>query len=667
MRRSCSILISAASVLVAGPALAQATPDGAVALQKGLAAVFQPAIAGQAVEGVWAVEPAGAAYRITGPAISFSIPGQAGGEVRIRCDADHYLATPPAPGATAAGLWRLSADTPQRCEIQPPGEEPVVITSADRRATIDLDLDRSLVLASSDRRGRFSISQKGGGQATIDQLRLTSTAVPEAGSPRREMVAEAQAEGTVIDLGAEGHFTIGRMGYRTRIDSVDVPGLIDWVQAMQRLTRQAEEQKLPEETVVRQVWALMAQAVTLAGPGAESELTLADLDGRVAEDNTTLQLDSLALSGGYSGFAPDAKGAGLGADLRLELTGLATNRRWLDEDAQGWPSQSVSIGRLRLAGRLAPGENGAGSAASGDITVDNLSVFDPSGLTNFTLQGGRYRVALDGIDVPAIADLVQAVKDAVDRPEPDIRGLRAAITGGLETIGAKLQTYRAEFLMAGFDLNLDSTRITIQSVGTGEHDQGLNGDAGTGRYVLGLRGLKVDPLPPMGGWIPQDAAIIVSLQDAPFRSLSRIYWSTVIDDAFGTVLLGETPNDMAALKMVMDMVGVLRQSKANLTIDQFQITAPSGSVTLDGSAHADQKAAWGVVADGGLHLAGLKTLIRDLKAEDADAELVAWLSALQAIGRPGAEDPTKREYEIKIDPAGRALINGTDVTAIGKK
>ena len=289
MRRPAPALLGAAFILAAGPVFAQATPEGADALQKGLTAILTPTLAAAGLgepifEGGWTVEPDGAGYRVTGPALSLALRDDADGRkrvVRIRCDGDRYIAT-----AGQGAVYRLHGETPIRCEIRTGGGEPaVLLTSRSRRAELTVDLAASLLTGSTDQSEGVAVTEDGETKLAVRRLSLTSATTPHPGSTKQDIGLQFEAEGlSASDPAAGEGVTLGGLRYGGRLEDVDAAALRD---RMWRLiafaldAAQRDPQAPPRPNAGRKLDALLRQVQGLVGGASQSELVLTDLRGKI--------------------------------------------------------------------------------------------------------------------------------------------------------------------------------------------------------------------------------------------------------------------------------------------------------------------------------------------------------------------------------------------------
>ncbi|MDR6292660.1 hypothetical protein E9232_005200 [Inquilinus ginsengisoli] len=681
MRRLASTLLGSAllgtvPLWLSAAAFAQATPEGAAALQKGLTTILTPALAAPGAgtpifEGGWTVEPAGAEYRITGPALALALRDDADGQkrvLRIRCDGDRYTATP-----TEAAVYRLHGETPFRCEIQPGGGEPAaVVTSRARRADLTLDLAASLLTASADQSDGVTITADGKVQVTVDRLRLTSATTPRAGSPRQDVALQVEARGISAGDPTTGDAArLAHARYSTRLEDVDAVALRErvWRLVAFALDAAQRDPKAPAPpNFERKADVLLRQVMALAGRASQTEMVLTDM--RSTSRDTVAGFESLTVSGGYHGLDPAAPGPGLGGAVAMELKGLKVGAA---AGARTGDQPDVTIGRLRLAGALDPAAGGAGTGSKGasltyGVDLDGLAVKAPDDDVDVSLANGHYGGRLDGVDVAAIIDAVQTLQGLAARhptgePSPqEIDGLVAKA----QAITAALSGYQVDLGLDGLRVAAPDVKVALGRIGFGESYQGLDRDDGTGRVTAELKGLAIDPPPPLADWIPRDGEIALSLKSVPFRSIAAALWSGVTDTI-------ESPGggEEAEMAFAKAMGGVLRNSSASLDVDAFHIAAPQGAIRLGGSVRADRAATYGVTGDATLRLVGFDTLIKALQAQPGEdsAGTAAGLTMFQVIGRQARTEDGKaaRDYDIVVDSSGKMLLNGTDLAAMVPK
>jgi len=670
-----SALLGTVPLWLSAAAFAQATPEGAAALQKGLTAILTPALAAPGAgtpifDGGWTVEPAGTEYRITGPALALALRDDADGQkrvLRIRCDGDRYTATP-----TEAAVYRLHGETPFRCEVQPGGGEPAaVVTSRARSADLTLDLAASLLTASADQSDGVTITADGKVQVTVDRLRLTSATTPRAGSPRQDVAVQVEAQGISAGDPATGDAArLAHARYSTRLEDVDAVALRErvWRLVAFALDAAQRDPKAPAPpNFERKADVLLRQVMALAGRASQTEMALTDM--RSTSRDTIAGFESLTVSGGYHGLDPAAPGPGLGGAVAMELKGLKVGAT---ANAAPGDQPDVTIDRLRLAGALDPAA-GAGAGSKGasltyGVDLDGLAVKAPDDDVDVSLANGHYGGRLDGVDIAAIIDVVQTLQGLAARhptgePSPqEIDGLVAKA----QAVTAALSGYQVDLGLDDLRVAAPDVNVALGRIGFGESYQGLDRDDGTGRVTAELKGLAIDPPPPLADWIPRDGEIALSLKSVPFRSIAAALWSGVTD-----TIESQGGGEEAEMAFAKAMGGVLRNSSASLDVDAFHIAAPQGAIRLGGSVRADRAATYGVTGDATLRLVGFDTLIKALQAQPGEdaAGTAAGLTMFQVIGRQARTEDGKaaRDYDIVVDPSGKMLLNGTDLAAMVPK
>lgn len=696
MHRLAPALLCATALLAAGPAFAQATPDGAAALQKGLTGILTPTLAtpglGEPIfEGGWAVEPAGAGYSVTGPALSLLLRDDADGRkrvVRIRCDGDRYTAT-----AGEGSVYRLTGETPLRCEVRPGGDEPpVTITSRTRHAELTVDLAASLLTASSDVSDGLTVAEGDKTRIAVHRLTLTSATTSRAGSSgepggsgaqwagpaRQDIALRVEAEGlSAGDPAAGDGVTLGRLRYSGTLEDVDAAALRDrvWRVIAFALDAARRDPQAPEPpNAKRKLDVLMRQVLELTGSASRTELTLTDLQG--GGDETTVGFESLTLGGGYSGLDHAAPGRGLGSDMALELRGLKV----ADAPTKAEPG-ALAIDRVRLSGTLAPaaGTPTAGGALTLDVDGVSFALTQEPGATapdtQFDLGKARYAVAADGLDV---AGLIEAIggfeqllaKHGDDTPPP--AELDPWLARVKATVGA-LSQYRAELALSDLRLRSPEVSFAIGGIGYGETYAGLDTDqAGYGLH-LALDRLALDPGLPFADWVPQQAKIDIALKDIPSRSVQGLFWDG-IEKAVEADRQKDgdpaAPDGGLVFEQAMQAIGArLLQSHAKLSVDSFSITAPKGAIELGGGGTVNPQARFGVTAQGKLQVAGLDTFVKYLQSQPDGADAAAGITVFQMLGREAkaAGGMPARLYDIVVDASGRAMINGTDLATLMPK
>lgn len=691
MRRLVPALLGAVFVVAAVPAFAQATPEGAAALQKGLTGILTPTLATPGLgapifEGGWTVEPAGAGYSVTGPALSLALRDDAEGRkrvVRIRCDGDRYTAT-----AAEGQVFRLAGETPLRCEIRPGGGEPAVtITSRTRQAALTVDLAASLLTASTDESEGVTVTEDGKTQLAVHRLSLTSATNPHAGDSgaqwsgpaRQDIALRIEAEGlSVADPAAGEGVTLDRLRYSTLLEDVDAAALRDraWrVIAFALDAAQRDPQAPSPPNAERKLDALMRQMLELTGSGSRTELVLTGLQG--GGDDTTVGFDSLTIGGGYRGLDRAAPGRGLAGDVAVELLGLKV----ADGPGKAEPG-NLAIDRVRLSGTVDPvaGKPVAGAVLALDVDGVSFSLTQepPPGGTpeeaQFTLGKGRYALTVDGLDIAGLIEVIGGFEGVLAKhgdETPPMAELSPLLAKVKATVAA-LSGYKGGFVVG--DLRVRSPEVSL-AIGGAEYSEtysGLDTDqAGYGLH-LSLDKLVLDPGLPFADWVPTQGRIDIALKDIPSRSIQALFLDG-IEAAIQAEKPGEADplrNGDAIFEETMQKIGArLLQSGTNLSIDSFSIAAPKGAIELGGGGTVNPQARFGMTGQGKLQVAGLDGFVKFLQSRPDGADAAAGITIFQMLGREtkAADGVAARDYDLLVDASGRMLINGTDLATLAPK
>jgi hypothetical protein len=693
MRRIAPLLLATVPLWLAGSAFAQATPEGAATLQKGLTGILTPTLAmpglgGPIFEGGWTVEPAGAGYSVTGPALSLALRDDADGRkrvVRIRCDGDRYTAT-----AAEGQVYRLTGETPLRCEIRPGGTEPpVILTSRTRHAALTVDLAASLLTASTDESEGVTVTEDGKTQIAVHRLSLTSATKPHAGDSgaqwsgpaRQDIALQVEAEGLSAGDAAAGEgVTLGRLRYSGLLEDVDAAALRDRVWRVIAFALEAAQRDPlapAPPNAERKLDALMRQVLDLTGSGSRTELVLTDLQG--GGDDTAVGFDSLTIGGGYRGLDRTAPGRGTAGDVTLDLRGLKV----ADGPGKAEPG-NLAIDRVRLSGTVDPvaGKPTAGSALALDVDGVSFTLTEapPPGGTpsqaQFTLGKARYALSADGLDIAGLIDVIDGFEGLLARhgddtpPAAEVAPWFARVKA---TVGALTQ-YKGEFALSDLRVRSPEVSLAIGGIEYGETYAGLDTDqAGYGLH-LALDKLTLDPGLPFADWVPRQAKIDIALKDVPSRSVQALFWdgieaAIVVDKPQATDPLPLRDSEVVFQETMQAIAARLLASSANLSIDSFTITAPKGAIELGGGGTVNPQARFGMTGQGKLQVAGLDGFVRFLQTQPDGADAAAGITVFQMLGREtkATDGVAARDYDLLVDLSGRMLINGTDLATLFPK
>ncbi|WP_342240702.1 hypothetical protein [Inquilinus sp. OTU3971] len=285
MRRLGPILLGTIPLWLAGAALAQATPEGAAALQKGLTAITAPLEAGRDGdahwEGAWVVEPDGASYQVTWPALSGSLKegGTAGPRsARFRCAPDRSVAT-----RLSEGVYRLHSAAPSDCVLKT-GESgrSFRFTSRTRREDNVVDLAQGAFTEWSATEEDMTI-QASGDPATplMSAARLESSGrgTPSGRPSRRDLVVRSTVENLrLAGLDGIGRFTASRIESEKHLFDYAFEGVVKrTVETMRMVDLLEDQQRDPASTQIPiQALLSFAQAAGSYGDRFRSSTTYSD-------------------------------------------------------------------------------------------------------------------------------------------------------------------------------------------------------------------------------------------------------------------------------------------------------------------------------------------------------------------------------------------------------
>lgn len=344
MHRLAVLLLGTAPLWLAGPALAQATPEGAAELQKALTDLYAPVVAaagGQGLfQGGWTIEPDGAAYRLTAPAVASSsttaMPDGTAVTMEYRCESSGGSAAP-----VSDGVYRLRLDGPFDCRFKSSqGPLDLRLTSRSRLDEFTFDTrGRIFSKLASSWEGVTATPAEGGGPALLSIDRVTGTgdgaptAVPGHQSFDYHLSAEGLRGG---DPAGTVQVSIGRLSLDGAAKDLDFGGILAKLAemvAVQRTMAAAGPGATPTPEDQRRMIALVGAMYAAYGNTIDGGLSVADV--QVTGRNATVTLAAADAALGYGGIDGDA---GTGR-LRFGVEGLAISPAlpfadWVPRDAR---------------------------------------------------------------------------------------------------------------------------------------------------------------------------------------------------------------------------------------------------------------------------------------------------------------------------------------------
>ncbi|MGF6226127.1 hypothetical protein QFZ27_000082 [Inquilinus ginsengisoli] len=343
MRRLGPILLGTIPLWLAGAALAQATPEGAAELQQSLTTITTPLEVGRDGdahwEGAWVVEPDGAGYRVTWPALSGSLKeGGAAGprSARFRCAPDHSVAT-----RLSEGVYRLHSAAPSDCVLKTGhGGQSFRFSSRTRREDNVVDLTQAAFTEWSALLEDVTI-QAGGAPATplMSAARLESSGrgMPSGHPGRRDLVVRSVTEALRL-TGPDGteRFTASRVESERHLFDYAFDGVVKRTMETMRMVDLVEDQQRDPASPQIPIQALLSFARAAGSYGDRFRSSTTYSDYRATVPGGSFGLKTLSW---------DTDAEGIGSESGSGRATLRFSGLWLGSTSTvaDWTPQDVTL------------------------------------------------------------------------------------------------------------------------------------------------------------------------------------------------------------------------------------------------------------------------------------------------------------------------------------
>ena len=179
-----------------------------------------------------------------------------------------------------------------------------------------------------------------------------------------------------------------------------------------------------------------------------------------------------------------------------------------------------------------------------------------------------------------------------------------------------------------------------------------------------MHGFEADSKPDIAkGLIPKDMRLHYALNNLPLKDLV----------AFGRKQLGGGQNtNNAAMEAMQVMPKMLGEAGTTFSMKDNYIHADDYKANIDATLKADASAAMNFTLESKANIQGLKGLIGKLKtrAKETDNPMIAGytkkavgiLTTLQMLGQQGEKGKGSRVYNVTVDKAGKAMLNGSNLS-----
>ena len=177
--------------------------------------------------------------------------------------------------------------------------------------------------------------------------------------------------------------------------------------------------------------------------------------------------------------------------------------------------------------------------------------------------------------------------------------------------------------------------------------------------------------------MPTHVTLDLRAVDAPFEALANAVYEVVGPPPSDEELFGPKgrragvgpANPLSGFENLdpMEFLNILIASDAQVLLEELFIEAPIGYVAGDGVIEPNANAAFQVVADFELTIAGLPEMIAYAQNLGGNAmQMAGFASAIAAMGRDDTDDDGTdvKVFEVEVTESGSVLLNGNDMSAM---
>ena len=327
---------------------------------------------------------------------------------------------------------------------------------------------------------------------------------------------------------------------------------------------------------------------------------------------------------------------------------------------------SLSLARLSLNGD----SQGLGNQRySGNYTLsaEGFSFVGEPGQEALEIAELRFDWSVTDLDFPAYFEFQQALEalrvqaEAQSSPGQPPTDLFAQASSLLAETPALLDGIRARYRVDDIVFIDGTQNVDIESGSFALYLEGLRGSSSTFGIELTSGEIAVAPAPPEAQFFPIETRARLALVDLPNEQLLNIL-SQFLTSA------GQMGPDAAAMMAGLSLQQAVMAGGSTLQIQEVVVVTETASLDLAGEVVPDQAAAFGIVANATMTIAGLPDLIAELQQTlGADAqEPVQVLTVLQTMGAPTTDDAGRdvRTYEFEVLQTGQILLNGADMAPL---
>ena len=402
--------------------------------------------------------------------------------------------------------------------------------------------------------------------------------------------------------------------------------------------------------------------------GEEIDLTLIPLDNGWYDARWTLPERVTIEEGGEAGFVVigNQSSEGVFAPAFETFMSMDVVLEAIEVIPPPGEEGSLSLERLSLNGNS---QDLGGQRYSGNYTfaAEGFNFVGEPGREALEIGELRFDWSVTDLDFPAYFEFQQALEalrvqaeaqSSQGQPPVDLFAQASSL---LAETPALLDGIRARYRIDDIVVIDGTQNVDIESGSFALYLEGLRGSSSTFGIELTTDEIAVVPAPPEAQFFPIETRARLALVDLPNEQLLNIL-SQFLTSA------GQMGPDAAAMMAGLSLQQAVMAGGSTLQVQEVVVVTETASLDLMGEVVPDQAAAFGVVANATMTIAGLPDLIAELQQTlGVDAqEPVQVLTVLQTMGAQTMDDTGRdvRTYEFEVLQTGQILLNGADMAPL---
>ncbi len=322
----------------------------------------------------------------------------------------------------------------------------------------------------------------------------------------------------------------------------------------------------------------------------------------------------------------------------------------------------LSLGALRLFGEsdeTAPGV----FDSTYELSFEGLNFLDNRSGDTFTLESFGVAGGMEQLNLPAYMAFFEELTAIIEAGETMQPGGEAELMQRMQTLisgtPALLDSFSLEYFVAGLDADIEGEAVVLGEASLGVDFFGMSGDASDLTIFFQANTVDIAPPPPFAQYIPTEVAVEMGLAQIPneaiIEALSQAIQNMPQMGPEGAMMMAGF-----ALQEAMMSMG------SEVQVREFNIIAPTYTVSVEGSASPSQSSPFGAIAQATILVGNLDQLQQELMAMPETQEPAQMIAVFQAMGQEDVDvqgNPARR-FDIEVTEAGSVTLNGADMAPL---